>query len=1517
MIRGTRQNGYILLPVVILLTLVATVAFTINHESALDSGITSSQLEAKQAEAVAMAGINHALWQTRQQGCGPYTDLTNKALDNHSYTTTLTTDLGSTNGYTISVDQDTWIRSDQPTNNYSTDSKLHIRYEGGIIERPMYRYDLSPIPAGSNILSATAWFYVSKEHPQGPVDIHRLNADWTETDATWDSMGAKMDPMVQATIPTQAVADVWVAVNLTSQVQAWVNGEPNYGITLNSLSEGTHGDYASHETGQQPYLEVVVGTPPSSPAMLKSEGKLANGISRTIKRDDIGLYQQPSHRMLQLQPGAGKDTMLSDFYNNRNYGDHRLRVSLAGSLRNALVQFDVAAIPLGARVISAQLQLYHTETVTAGIDAGATVHRVKRDWVEGTKSGTGTADGATWDTWDGSAAWGTAGGDYDPAAIASSAITAAIDDWESWDITTLVQGWVDGSFYNNGLLLRGSGDVNISFASKENADATLHPKLIISYACECGTVCSVPQGSGNILFVVSDEWYMTAGEKAKRALFESWGYTVDLISQWDVSWNFDAKAVNNDVVYVSEAVISTTFGMAPKLAATTLGVVNEEGDINDELGISSASAWPVGDSFTIKDNSHYITWPFAIGGLQIFSAAMEGLTVSGSEAAGLQTLADGSGNKGSLVVLDTGAVLDGGGTAPGRRVMLPLGKDNTFNLDYLNLNGRLIVQRALAWGMRADITAAGNQLLLVVADDTSLTSQEDAKKSLIESWGYVVKLIDDSESQTAFDTAVAANNVVFVSGDVSAAALGTKLRNTSLGVVNERIDLVDEFGFAQDHLTNAFDKLSVVDNTHDITTGFATGWLTVTTSSQPLQALDGTLAPGLQSLAEVWITGANYDEGLAVIDTDAALYGGGTAAGRRAQLPWGSSGFNISALNSNGQTIMQRAIEWAKTPPEPKAPIAHWKLDETGGLTAVDSAGGHDGTLVNDPVWAGGQHGGALNFDGSNDHINVPHDDTLSLNDAMTFATWINASSFGNSYQTIIAKDGGGSASNYWFGTWRQELAFGFFASGSFREVFTTGLNLQPNTWYHVAVTFDNAADEVVLYVDGVPVHKDAMTFSPSTVSADLTIGRSPDGEYWRGRLDDVRIYDELLSVTEIAGLAAPPVYTPIAHWKLDETGGDTAVDSIGGHDGTLVNGPVWTAGHVGGGLTFDGNNDTVDVGADASLDDLFASGATITAWIHASGWGEGNFGRIADKADNLGSNRNGWAFEVHGANRALLFQYGFTDNIGNWYTPVDSIALDTWHHVAVVYDKNAHENDPVIYIDGVAQTLVELDTPVGTASSDAGINLTLGNYALDTSRTFDGILDDIRIYDQMLDASEIASLAAESGSGGGSPLTGCDGTFRDEFSLQQYDQNNGTLSWATDWEETGETTNPTGGDIYIASDTSNFQLVLQDDGQTVMREADLSNAGNATLSFDYRRQDLSGSGDYVAIEISYNGGTNWTELDRFTGTATDTAYTSTSYVLDAGALSANTRIRFLTPGNGMNNNNKVWFDNVQIQCSP
>jgi hypothetical protein len=1487
------QRGYILLPVVLLITLVATSAFLLNNESALDTGITASNLEAKQAEHVAKAGLNHALWQAGQQGCGPYTNLTNEPLDTHSYTTTLTTGLGSTSSFTINVDQDTWIRSDQPTVNYANDSKLHIRFETGIIERPMFRYDLSPIAANSNILSATAWFYVSKEHPEGPVDIHMLTTDWTETDATWDTMGDRMDATIQATIPTQSAAGVWVAVNLTSQVQAWVNGSPNFGITLNSLSEGTHGDYASIEAGQKPYLEVIVGTVPNTPATLQSVGKLASGIGRTVMRDVVPLYQQPSHRM--LQQATVKDVMLSAFYSSKNYGDYRIRVSSAsGSLRNSLIQFDLSALPAGARVLSAELQLHHTITDDAGADAAASVHRVQRDWIEGTGSGGGTADGATWNTHDGSTPWTTQGGDYDPAMVASSPITAATGDWESWDISTLVRDWVDGSAANHGLLLKGEGTVNVSFASKEDADAALHPKLSITYACECGQPCVMPQGSGNVLMVVSNPWNLVAGDVIAKSQMESWGYTVSMIQDDDSSSNFDAAVANNDVVYVSHSVSSGNVGT--KLTDAGIGVVLAKGALNDEFGISSNNAWTVDRTIDLLDTSHYITQPFPVGSLAFKTADMSMQQVAGNLASGAQVLAE-VGGVGGIVVLDTGATMEGGGTAAGRRVLLPTGKtDYDWNLTH---NGRLIVQRALAWGMRADAVTSGKQLLLVVSNAGSPTNEDDARKALIESWGYLVELIDDSDNQTNFDTATAANDVVFVSGTVSASALGTKLKDTSLGVVNEEIDLHVEFGFASNKDTNAFDKISITDNTHEITTGFNTGWLTIATSSEPLQALQNTLAPGLQTLAETWITGANYKDGLVLLDSGDELYGGGSAAGRRVQLPWGGSGFDYSKLNDNGKTIMKRSIEWAGSVSGPKLPIAHWKLDENSGTTtAVDSAGGHDGTLTNGPVWTGGQLDGALDFDGTNDHITVPHDDVLSLSGTMSFSAWINASSFGSSYQTIVAKDDGGAGSTYWFGTWRDELAFGFFASGSFREVLTSGLGLQAGNWYHLAATFNDSADEVILYIDGIQVHSGSLTFSPTAVAANLTIGRSQDGEYWRGRLDDVRIYDDLLGADEIAELATLP--GPSAHWRLDETSGTTAIDSEGGHHGTLTNGPAWIPGQVDGGLEFDGTDDFINVPHD---DALSLTTFSISAWIKPtslSGW---------KVIVNKGTTTNAVNYYLATDNDEIglgFYNAGWVE----FNTTSADLTSNQWYHVLASYDDASRTGR--IYLDGMLiHTSTVSTSPL--ANSDA---LTIGRSGIGEYWT--GIVDDVRIYNRVLSDSEAADIAGGGGGGGGSsPLTGCDGTFRDEFSLQQYDQNDGTLSWATHWEETGETTDPTGGDIQIDNDTSDFQLMLRDDGQTVMREADLSEAGNATLSLDYRRENLQNSGDYVAVEVSYNGGSNWTELDRFAGNADDATYTSTSYPLDSAQLSTTTRIRFKTPGNGMNDNNQVWFDNVQIQCTP
>src|SRR5436190_19861696 len=76
------------------------------------------------------------------------------------------------------------------------------------------------------------------------------------------------------------------------------------------------------------------------------------------------------------------------------------------------------------------------------------------------------------------------------------------------------------------------------------------------------------------------------------------------------------------------------------------------------------------------------------------------------------------------------------------------------------------------------------------------------------------------------------------------------------------------------------------------------------------------------------------------------------------------------------------------------------------------------------------------------------------------------------------------------------------------------------------------------------------------------------------------------------AGAAA----SPTGHWRFDEGSGTTAADSSGnGHDGTLINGPLWTTGRIGQGLSFNGVDNRVDV---AHAPDLNAYPLSVAVWL-------------------------------------------------------------------------------------------------------------------------------------------------------------------------------------------------------------------------------------------------------------------------------------------------------------------------------
>ena len=117
------------------------------------------------------------------------------------------------------------------------------------------------------------------------------------------------------------------------------------------------------------------------------------------------------------------------------------------------------------------------------------------------------------------------------------------------------------------------------------------------------------------------------------------------------------------------------------------------------------------------------------------------------------------------------------------------------------------------------------------------------------------------------------------------------------------------------------------------------------------------------------------------------------------------------------------------------------------------------------------------------------------------------------------------------------------------------------------------------------------------------------------------------------------------------------------------------------------------------------------------------------------------YRFNVDNGTDKLSFEQKFSTTSGAWSTPNNSITLDVWAHVAIVYNSSATTNDPVIYIGGASQSITEDTTPVGSATSDVDIDIRLGNSS-GLNRTFDGSICEVVIWDGALSAAEILALA-------------------------------------------------------------------------------------------------------------------------------------------------------------------------------
>ncbi len=219
---------------------------------------------------------------------------------------------------------------------------------------------------------------------------------------------------------------------------------------------------------------------------------------------------------------------------------------------------------------------------------------------------------------------------------------------------------------------------------------------------------------------------------------------------------------------------------------------------------------------------------------------------------------------------------------------------------------------SLTFARRPAPPSATSNLLFVTNNAVSPSADDLVKISKFESWGYTVQTIADSDTIGAFDTAIAASDVIFVSEYAWGLNLSSKPIDGPTGVVAEEQFMSVSLGMAAAYWYDIVDNIEIVDNTHEITSGTTLGTLVVCTSFESLSSLSGTLAPGARVLAD-----SSSSPSLVALEVGAARYGGGTADGRRVKLPWGGTAlghYSFASLNTPALRLMRRSLAWASVP---------------------------------------------------------------------------------------------------------------------------------------------------------------------------------------------------------------------------------------------------------------------------------------------------------------------------------------------------------------------------------------------------------------------------------------------------------------------------------------------------------------------------------------------------------------------------------------------------------------------------
>jgi len=374
--------------------------------------------------------------------------------------------------------KDAILISNQASTNFGSSESAHIQawtMSGNeVYTRSIMQFDLSSIPAGAIITEARLSLYYNPTTPYAattsldPFIIKRIDTDWNEITVSWNNQptcnGSNMVTVPAGSSTTQDFADI----NVTALVQDMIdNPSAGYGFMIMLQNE-------------TPYRGIIFAS--------------SDNPDSTVRPKLVITYTQTTGNTLVLQPGDndGKDAILISNQATTNFGTsesaHIQAWTMSGNevFTRSIMQFDLSSIPSNAIITNARLSLYYNPTTPY---AAATsldpfyIRRIVTDWNELT---------VTWDN--------------QPTSTNMNVVTvpagsSVTQDYPDINVTTLVQDMVSDPSISFGFMLMFVTETpykGVIFASSDNPDTTVHPKLVVNYTIPNGVSDIAPSMNMNI-----------------------------------------------------------------------------------------------------------------------------------------------------------------------------------------------------------------------------------------------------------------------------------------------------------------------------------------------------------------------------------------------------------------------------------------------------------------------------------------------------------------------------------------------------------------------------------------------------------------------------------------------------------------------------------------------------------------------------------------------------------------------------------------------------------------------------------------------------------------------------------------------------------------------------------------------------------------------------------------------------------------------------------------------------------